>query len=255
MSERAIKAIIKSECEDFEVEEIPAYEPSGEGEHLYLWVEKRDASAAFALRQLSRYFGVRERDIGSAGNKDRRAVTRQYYSLLARDVDPQLVEAPSFEISRQLRVLKHARHPNKLRRGHLRGNRFQLRVALPEGTLDGDRDAIERELAERLRAVEVHGAVNFYGAQRFGHNRETERLGLEMLIEAREGKIRRSKRDRFLRRLALNAAQSAVFNLTIERRLALDGGQERVRRGDVLERARERRAVCLRGRGSGSSAL
>ena len=72
-----IKGAFKTTPQDFEVEEVPAYEPSGEGPHLYLWVEERDASANWALRQIAKYFGVDKRDIGRAGLKDRQAVTRR----------------------------------------------------------------------------------------------------------------------------------------------------------------------------------
>ena len=47
-----IEGKIKTVPEDFEVEEIPAYEPSGQGEFLYLWIEKRDMGAE--IRQLRR---------------------------------------------------------------------------------------------------------------------------------------------------------------------------------------------------------
>ena len=72
---------IKVEPEDFQVEELPAYLPSGEGEHLYLWVEKRDVSAEYLTGLLSRTLGISRDSIGMAGQKDRRAVTRQWVSI------------------------------------------------------------------------------------------------------------------------------------------------------------------------------
>src|SRR3954447_14952824 len=74
---------IKEQIDDFEVEEIPAYEPSGTGEHLYLWIEKRDLGAEFFVRQIAQRLNIRPGDIGTAGMKDRKAVTRQWVSVPA----------------------------------------------------------------------------------------------------------------------------------------------------------------------------
>ena len=74
---------IKEQIDDFEVEEIPAYEPCGHGDHLYLWIEKRDVGAEFFVRELAKRLGIRAGDIGTAGLKDRRAVTRQWVSIPA----------------------------------------------------------------------------------------------------------------------------------------------------------------------------
>src|SRR5215470_15877865 len=74
---------IKEQIEDFEVEEIPAYEPSGQGDHLFLWIEKRDVGAEFFVRELGKRLGINSGEIGTAGLKDRRAVTRQWVSVPA----------------------------------------------------------------------------------------------------------------------------------------------------------------------------
>ncbi len=227
----AFVAHIKKHCEDFVVEEIPAYEPAGEGEHLYLWVEKRDASAKFTLRQLKKSFGVAERDIGSAGNKDRRAITRQYFSVPARQVDQEAMGELPWALTPDIEVLRVALHHNKLRRGHLRGNRFEI-VARMEGAWT--REALEEVVKQRVVAIRKAGMKNLYGAQRFGHEDETVKLGFALLSRQQDA-LRRVKRDRFLKRLALNAAQSALFNATLSARLAAGGGQWEVLRGDVLE--------------------
>src|SRR5207248_4016494 len=78
---------IKTEPEDFEVEEIPAYEPSGEGDFLYLWIEKRDMGAEYFARQVARRLDISPGEVGTAGLKDRRAVTRQLVSVPARVED------------------------------------------------------------------------------------------------------------------------------------------------------------------------
>src|SRR5438477_3421031 len=114
---------IKSVPEDFEVEEIPAYEPCGTGEYLYLWVEKRDMGAEFFIRQIARRLGIPPGEVGTAGMKDRQALTRQFVSV--PDVGSERLAQLDGEGIRLLRV---SRHGNKLKPGHLRGNRFRIRI-------------------------------------------------------------------------------------------------------------------------------
>lgn len=207
---------LKAEVEDFVVEEIPAYQPSGEGEHLFLWVEKRDMGAEFFLRQVATSLGVPPGDVGAAGLKDRRAVTRQWISVPARCAD-RLERLADVGIS----VLQQQRHGNKLRTGHLHGNRFAVRL----------RD-VGPQAAERLPPLIEHlrhwGFPNYYGDQRFGHQGETFRLGLRLL----KGETLPAK-QRFLRKLALSAVQSLLFNNYVARRLAT-GQMHTVLAGDVM---------------------
>src|SRR6476646_8783181 len=101
---------IKSIPDDFEVEEIPAYEPSGDGEFLYLWIEKRDMGAEYFERQVAKRLGIQTGDVGTAGLKDRRAVTRQWISL------PAAAEARLADLDGDgVTVLRVSRHANKLR--------------------------------------------------------------------------------------------------------------------------------------------
>src|SRR5581483_10492101 len=151
---------LKVELEDFEVEEIPAYEPSGSGEFLYLWVEKRDMGAEYFTRQVARRLEIGPGEVGMAGLKDRRAVTRQWVSVPA-GAEPHLARLDGDG----MRLLQVSRHGNKLRVGHLRGNRF--RILLRDASAD---DAALAAVVQRLRE---HGLPNYYGAQRFGKDGET----------------------------------------------------------------------------------
>ena len=206
---------IKSQPEDFEVEEIPAYEPSGTGEFLYLWIEKRGIGAEYFVRQVARRLDIPTQEVGTAGLKDRHAVTRQMVSVPLA-AEPNLARLDGDGI----RVLRVGRHGNKLKAGHLRGNRFRilLRDVAP------DTPARLPALIERLRAL---GLPNFYGPQRFGRDGETYRMGCDLL----GGKTLRV--NPFLRRLALSSAQSAVFNRYLAARLG-DGLLRRVLDGDVM---------------------
>jgi len=202
----------------FVVEEIPAYLPAGEGEHAYLWIEKRDLTTLEAVNRLARVLGVAPRDIGYAGMKDRRATTRQWLSILG--VDTERARAASVE---GMRILAAGRHKNKLRVGHLHGNRFEVVL--------GDLRPGEAEaLPARLRELARRGVPNRYGRQRFGATGDNLATGLAVLRgERREPDPRR-------RKLFLSAVQSAIFNHVLELR-ATEGGLLQVREGDILEKA------------------
>ncbi len=218
---------IKAEPEDFEVEEIPAYQPCGTGPFLFLWVEKRGMGAEYFLRQVARRLGISDRDIGCAGLKDRHAVTRQMISVPA-EVEDRLAQLGSDD----LRVLQVSRHTNKLKIGHLHGNRFRILI----------RDVV-LEVAERLpsllQRLGEQGLPNFYGSQRFGHDGFTAQIGMSLLrsepIPPDPSGARHNPHNRFLRKLALSAAQAALFNRYLAQRMS-EGLFRRVLRGDVMSK-------------------
>ncbi len=203
--------------EDFEVEELPAYPPGGEGEHLFLWVEKRGRDTREVVRTLARALGVPEGEVGVAGMKDRHAVTRQLLSVPARAE----AKLPEFSLE-GVRVLWARRHGNKLRTGHLKGNRFRLR-------LRGVRDlGAARESFSRLAA---RGVPNYFGEQRFGRERDNADLGKLLLLGQRLPR----RPDRFERKLYLSAFQSRLFNRALAARLR-EGTFDRALLGDVLRK-------------------
>ncbi len=209
---------IKTEPEDFEVEEVPAYQPSGQGDFLYLWVEKRGMGAEYFVRQVARRLEVPVGEVGTAGLKDRHAVTRQMVSVPAA-AEPRLGQLDGDGI----RLLRVDRHGNKLKPGHLHGNHFRILV---RGVEAGAGERLG-PLLDRLRR---DGLANFYGPQRFGRDGETVKLGLGLLRGTQS-----AVRSPFLRKLALSAAQSALFNHYLACRLA-DGLHRRVLPGDVMAR-------------------
>lgn len=223
------------DCEDFAVEELPAYPPSGSGDHVFALVEKRDLTTPFAAAQLARALGVAPRDVGHAGMKDRRAVTRQWLSFPPPVTPEQVLAAAATALDgargedaadglAQLRVLEVARHPHKLRTGHLRGNRFTLVV---RGVGPGSADAARAILGALARAP---GAPNWYGEQRFGRAGDNAAAGLALVR-----KQRRFDRDPRKNRLLVSALQSQLFNDWLERRLR-DGLYRQVLEGDVLRK-------------------
>ncbi len=156
---------LKVEPEDFRVAELPLYRPSGRGGHVYLYVEKRGLGSLEAADRIARALGRSRRMVGLAGLKDAHAVTRQWMSL--EGVDPE--RAARLHLPR-VRVLAVSRHRNKLKIGHLAGNRFEVRI---RGCADG---ALERAQAV-LKVLRTRGMPNWFDRQRFGRRGDNHLLG------------------------------------------------------------------------------
>jgi tRNA pseudouridine13 synthase len=212
-------ATLKLLNEDFIVTELPLQLPSGEGEHIWLDVEKDGANTAFVAQQLAEAAGVQERDVGYAGLKDRYAITRQWFSIyLPKGETPDLTQLQHPEF----KVLSQSRHVKKLRPGDLLGNRF--RIVLRDVT--GDRHAIEAN----LEAIASHGVPNYFGAQRFGHDAGNVEQGRAML--AREIRVRNPKK----KGIYLSAVRSFVFNEVLALRIR-QGLWGQTLPGDVMDEA------------------
>jgi len=196
--------------EDFVVDEIPMYQPSGEGEHTFVRVEKRLHNTEGVRRELARLAGVRPAEVGYAGRKDRVAIARQWFSVPR--LDPGRALAWECE---GIRVLEAVRHPHKLRTGQLRGNRFQLML----------RDLPEPErVAPVLARMVSRGMPNRFGPQRFGSDAANAARARALLEGAPVGGSR--SQARFL----ISALQAEVFNAVLAARpLPLD----RLETGDV----------------------
>lgn len=225
-SSAGVAGRLKVEPEDFEVEEIPAYEPHGTGHHLFLWIEKREVSGEHLMNHLSKRLKIKRADIGMAGLKDRRAVTRQYVSVpdKAEDFLPQVD-------SDEITIHKVVRHSNKLHTGHLNGNRFKILLRTensPTSTLDlANADASMMKIAQA-------GFPNYFGDQRFGRDRDTLTLGYQLMRRERTADHIAAKRRRFVRRLALSSVQSDLFNQVLADRIK-EGTAAIVQPGDVLQ--------------------
>jgi len=212
--------VMRTTDDDFAVDEELPYAPSGSGDHVFVRIEKRGLTTPAAVQAVSRALGVRDRDVGVAGMKDRRAVTRQWLSL-PPPVTPEralAVEAPD------VRVLEAIRHPHKLRTGHVRANRFVLRIRGVAPDAEGRARAI---LAALARAP---GAPNWYGEQRFGRDGDNAARGLALVRGERP-----LGRDRRMDRLMVSALQSQLFNDWLVARLA-DGLYATALAGDVLHK-------------------
>ena len=212
---------IKQRPDEFKVDELPLYAPNGQGEHLYLGIRKTNVSHEELIRRVAKAFGVKDHDIGSAGRKDLYAVTTQVLSVYLPTLEMSVPE-----IGEGIEVLWSTRHENKLRTGHLIGNRFDITV----------RDVNPAHIVhvnKKLKEVVVNGLPNLFGPQRFGNDGMNPTVG-RLLLQANWEKcvnVLRTSNARFtvqwkdeppeklckkipksMHKLYLNAFQSKLFN-------------------------------------------
>lgn len=161
----------KAHPEDFYVEEIPRYQPSGQGQHTYLRFEKTGMTTLAAINRIAQALSISPKAIGYAGLKDANAVTQQTISI--NEVSPESVQNLDLV---GIRILEVARHRNKLKVGHLAGNRFKIRVS---DVTKAHLPQVESLLA-RLQQI---GIPNYFGEQRFGVRDNSHWLGLALMQE------------------------------------------------------------------------
>ena len=209
----AARARLRSEPEDFLIEEELGFAPAGDGPHVLLKVRKRDANTQWVARELARLCGCRPAEVGFAGLKDRRAVAVQWYSVPRRPASREWLSLRGNDFE----VLEAHPHLRKLPRGALAANRFVIRIRTEEG------DALELacRLGSRLAEIERRGVPNYFGPQRFGRDGGNLRRlhGAERLPRQQRG-------------FALSAARSVIFNALLAARVS-DGTWEQLRAGDV----------------------
>jgi len=210
-----VKGRLRVRLEDFRVEEIPQFEPSGEGSHLWLQVEKRGANTDWVAGQLASQAKCAARDVGFAGMKDRHAVTTQWFSLPASQLQPE--HWRDWDIP-DTRILKTSLHQKKLKRGVLKGNRFSLVVR----DLVGETGALQ----QRLEKMKSRGLPNYFGPQRFGHNGSNVWRAARWLDKG--GRLARAKRS-----IYLSAVRSFLFNEVLAERVRLKQW-DRLIDGDVV---------------------
>ena len=209
-----VEGVIRQSDDDFLVDELAAVEPTGEGEHLLLRIEKRGLNSADVAQDLVRAFGVEPVDVSFAGMKDRHAVTRQWFSVRGPR-DGTGLDAQPFP----WRVLETARHARKLRRGDLAGNRFRVRVR----NLRGDVVAIR----ERLELLRERGAPNYFAEQRFGRDGANVERARSWVCHRPRANV-----SAFQRGLHLSTARALLFNAVLGHRVVA-GSWDRLIDGDV----------------------
>ena len=194
-------AVLKSRPGDFEVSEKLGFEPAGEGEHLFLLVEKSGLGTRELISCIARDFSLDPDLIGFSGLKDKHALTRQWLSLHLPGKSPvnSLIEGNGYQ------VLKQARHNRKLRPGSHSCNAFRVRL----------RDVVDfsGQTREQLDAIAGRGFANYFGTQRFGRQQDNVK---QALVELPRRRLKRSRRS-----LLISALRSHLFNRVLAQRIQL----------------------------------
>lgn len=210
-------AVFKRQPDDFQVDECLAYSLTGQGEHLWLWVEKIGQNTDWVSQQLAKLSGIKLRDVGYAGLKDRHGVTRQWFSLyLPGRADPDWL---NWSIE-GVKIISATRHHRKLQTGGLKGNRFVIRLR--------DVSADPAQLDERLQYMARQGVPNYYGPQRFGRN-EHNLVMADRLLQGELTRLRPAQRG-----LYLSTARSFLFNLVLSARVT-DSTWNQACSGDIFQ--------------------
>ena len=196
--ERQIQGVIKFSPEDFRVCENLGFEPSGDGEHLFLFVEKTGLTTQQLIEALSRSLEIPLRQIAHSGLKDKQAITRQWLSLhLPGKSLSSIPEIPGCQ------VLKQIRNRSKLRPGTHKSNHFEICIRqlshFPESSID------------QINAIRVHGFANYFGQQRFGKQGDNVE---QALCKLQNRGLRRHQRS-----LLISALRSELFNQIVSRRI------------------------------------
>ena len=198
-SHSPIPVYFAKNSDNFIVRECLAYELLGQGEWLYLNIEKKDMSTPELLKYLSSELGVKQSDLGYAGLKDKQGLTSQWISL------PKRYES-ELSCLNKIKIKDCALHENKLKIGHLKGNSFFIRLKKVNPT-----DA--KKLTQVFESIAQQGFANYFGFQRFGKSKDNFNEGLDIL----RGKLR--FRDKKLAKFLVQSAQSELFNKILEQRL------------------------------------
>jgi len=222
-----IGGMLRATPDHFIVEELPLYDPQGEGQHVYINLTKEGLTTREVQGQLARLFKVSEQQVGFAGMKDKHARTTQTFSVNGGFMDADGVAAIPQRVADALPVTVHwaKLHKNKLKVGHLIGNRFTITVT-EMGMPAAEALAQAQIIVEALRRT---GLPNYYGPQRLGVNGDNVRRGLAIL----QGK--RYVKDRWLRRLMISSYQSYLCNRYLTERVER-GLFDRILTGDVAKK-------------------
>jgi len=215
-SNSSLLGVIRTSPEDFQVDEIQSFTPSGQGEHVWLHIKKTGENTDWVAAQLAKIAEVPRRDVSFAGMKDRNAVTTQWFS-----VQMPGREAPNWQafLPETIEILDEKRHDRKLRRGTLEGNHFKITIRDFKGT--------EEELKASIEQIQQQGIPNYFGEQRFGHGG----FNIQKAEQWFKGEFKVKSRQK--RSIYLSAARSWIFNHVLSERVK-DGIWNQPVEGDIF---------------------
>jgi tRNA pseudouridine13 synthase len=218
----SLTGVIRTSPEDFQVDEIQQFTPSGKGEHVWLHIQKTGENTDWVGGLLAKIADVPRKDVSYAGMKDRHAVTTQWFSVQMPGREP-----PDWQLHlpESVIVLDEQRHDRKLKRGALKGNTFKLIIREFKG--GGSNEENEAELKESVARIVKQGIPNYFGEQRFGRDGENIRKVRQWF----KGEFKVKSRPK--RSIYLSSARSWVFNHILSQRVK-DGTWNQAVQGDVF---------------------
>ncbi len=211
------KAKFKQKIEDFVVFENLDWQFSGEGEHLFLQIEKINCNTVWVAKKLAKFYKIPPRDVGYSGLKDKLAKTTQYFSLRIPGIkigQYDLIKDDEF------RVISHNIHNKKLKRGNHKSNYFEILLRDIENL---DIDFIDLKISW----LKTNGSPNFFDGQRFGYDNSN----LKKVDDWAKGKIDVRKRNEIS--MLLSALRSSAFNEILAYRITANNWNKAVL-GDVM---------------------
>ncbi len=241
-------ATYKAHTTDFIVNELLPLEFTGEGEHLWLHIQKSGMNTAYLAKLLSEWADIPLRDVGFSGLKDRHALTTQWFSLrIPKKQLPDSEFAPvDIGANESITILEQQWHNKKLNRGTHRANQFIITLRDIEFVGFDTPSPSSEQLLSAKQAVEQHlviisqsGVPNYFGPQRFGRSGNNIREALSLFArpvpEARppsnRGKRKRVPREQ--NTMELSAARSLIFNEILAARVR-DGSWNHGLAGEVF---------------------
>lgn len=218
---------IKKKPEHFVVEEIPIYEPCGKGDHLYINLTKKNLTSKEIQKKLTQLFNLSEVCIGFAGMKDKHAVTTQTYSIKFGIIDDKFTKevVKTIEKNIPIKVNWAKLHNNKIKAGHLLGNKFKIIISEIKIPIDEALE-ISREIVNKIKKT---GIPNFYGPQRFGFDGDNWKRGLSII----KGELK--TRDLWSKRFLISSYQSYLCNVYLAKRVE-SGNFEKILKGDIAKK-------------------
>ena len=215
---------IKDKNQDFIVEELPLYDLTGEGEHLFVNITKDGMTTKDLQKELAKVYEVNHQDVDFAGIKDKHAITTQTFSIWLRD--PSIKDrAFQLEDSLPVKINWNKFHQRKIKKGHLAGNVFTVKITDIPGSLD----EAAQKTDKIIKKLSQTGIPNFFGAQRFGMEEDNAQKGLDIML----GKQR--VKNKWLRKFLLSSYQSYVFNYYLKKRIE-EGLFDKILNGEVAKK-------------------
>lgn len=242
------RATYKANTTDFIVNELLPLDFTGEGEHLWLHIEKSGMNTAYLAKLLSEWADIPLRDVGYSGLKDRHALTTQWFSLRIPKKQLPATEFAPIDIGEHesVTILDQHWHNKKLNRGTHRANQFVITLRdiqfenSDTETLEPEQRLSAKETVEQhLASISKSGVPNYFGPQRFGRQGNNIREALSLFARppraprpsSKKSKSKRAPREQ--NTMELSAARSLIFNEILAARVR-DGSWNTGLSGEVF---------------------